>query len=286
VPSRARQALLGAAISAALLGLTWLVALHLGFGQRADQSVLRGFQELSRPAVNSLAAFIAELCNPIPWVFFAAVPVAVALLRRRPRVAVAVAATLLGANATTQLLKPLLAVPRAHDLLSGFAPVTPASWPSGHATAAMSLALASVLAAPPRWRPWVAAAGAAFAVTVSYSFLTLGWHYPSDVLGGFLIACTWTLAVGSGLLVVQARDERPARPRPRPRSRISVGETLAPPGLALLVGLCLAGLVVLVRPHEVASYARAHQAFVVGAAAIGVLGLVVATAVSLVFRQR
>jgi membrane-associated phospholipid phosphatase len=284
VPNRARQALLGAAVSAVLLGLTWLLALHLGFGQRADQSVLRGFQDLGRPAVNSLAAFIAELCNPIPWVFFAAVPVAVALLRRRPRVAIAVVAVLLGANATTQLLKPLLAVPRAHDLLTGFAPVTPASWPSGHATAAMSLALASVLAAPPRWRPWVAAAGAAFAVAVSYSFLTLGWHYPSDVLGGFLVACTWTLAVGSGLLVLQARDERPARARPR--IRISVGETLAPPGLALLVGLCLAGLVVLVRPHEVVSYARAHQAFVVGAAAIGVLGLVVATAVSLVFRQR
>lgn len=284
MPNRARQALLGAAVSAALLGLTWLVALHLGVGQRADQSVLRGFQELSRPAVNSLAAFIAELCNPIPWVFFAAVPVAVALLRRRPRVAMAVAAILLGANATTQLLKPLLAVPRAHDLLTGFAPVTPASWPSGHATAAMSLALASVLAAPPRWRPWVAAAGAAFAVAVSYSFLTLGWHYPSDVLGGFLVACTWTLAVGGGLRVVQARERAPARPAPR--SRVSVAQTLTPPTLALLVGLGLAALVVLVRPHEVASYARGHEAFVAGAAAIGLLGLLVATAVSLVFRQR
>ena len=28
---------------------------------------------------------------------------------------------------------------------------------------------------------------AAFAIAVSYSFLELGWHYPSDVLGGFLI---------------------------------------------------------------------------------------------------
>ena len=63
-----------------------------------------------------------------------------------------------------------------------------ASWPSGHATAAMSFALCAVLAAPARLRPLVAAVGAAFAVAVCYSFLALAWHYPSDVLGGFLVA--------------------------------------------------------------------------------------------------
>jgi len=284
VPNRARQAFLGAAATAALVALTWLVAIHLGFGQRADQSVSRGFQQLSRPAVRSLAEFFAGLCNPTPWVYFAALPIAVALLRRRPRVAIAVSAILVGANVTTHLLKPLLAVPRAHGLLSGVAPVASASWPSGHATAAMSLALASVLAVPARWRPRVAAVGAAFAVVVSYSFLTLGWHYPSDVLGGFLIACTWTLAAGGVLLVVQGHGRRPVRAAPR--TRVSVLETLAPPTLTLLAGLGLAALVVLARPHAVASYLRGHEEFVLGAVAIGLLGLVLATAVSLVFRQR
>ena len=93
---------------------------------------------------------------------------------------------------TTQLLKPLLAAPRPITLLE-FPVVAAASWPSGHATAVMSLALCSVLAAQARLRPFVAALGAAFAVAVCYSFLELGWHYPSDVLGGFLVAAAWTL---------------------------------------------------------------------------------------------
>ena len=161
-----------------------MVAVRLGVGQHADQAILKGFLDLSRPRVNSVATFVARLCDPSPWIYLAAVPILVALGRRRPRVALAVAAILIGANASTQLLKPLLAAPRAHSLLGNLGRISADSWPSGHATAAMSLALAAVLAAPARWRSLVAAVGAAFAVAVSYSFLTLGWHYPSDVFGG------------------------------------------------------------------------------------------------------
>src|SRR5205085_11232822 len=108
-------------------------------------------------------------------------------------------------NGPPELLKPLLAHPRAASLLGGRAPVGAASWPSGHATAAMSLALTYVLAAPGRLRPVVAALGAAFAVAVSYSFLTLGWHYPSDVFGGFLVATVWTLSGIALLFALRAR---------------------------------------------------------------------------------
>ena len=123
----------------------------------------------------------------------AAIPVLIALVRRRPRVAVAIVVILLGANATTQWLKAPLAEPRGRRWA-----VRPwssaASWPSGHATAAMSLALCMVIAAPAALAaPRSAAAMAAFSVAVCYSFLELGWHYPSDVLGGFLVAATWTL---------------------------------------------------------------------------------------------
>src|SRR4029077_15353521 len=98
---------------------------------------------------------------------------------------------------TTQILKPLLATPRWS--IAPWLDVSSSSWPSGHATAAMSLALCSVIAASPRWRPIVGAAMAAFAVAVCYSFLELGWHYPTDVLGGFEIATVWSL-LGAGTL--------------------------------------------------------------------------------------
>ena len=49
--------------------------------------------------------------------------------------------------------------------------------------------------------------------------------------------------------------------------------------------LGLVALVTLARPHEVAAYASAHEAMVIGAPAIALLGLLVATAVSVAFRR-
>jgi membrane-associated phospholipid phosphatase len=283
VPRRARTAFAGAALGGCLVVLTAVVALHVGLGQHVDQVIFRGFLGLSRPRVNSVAGFVARLCNPTPWVYFAAAPVIVALARRRPRVALAVVMILVGANLTTQLLKPLLAVSRAHNLLGDQRPVSAASWPSGHATAAMSLALGAVLAAPGRWRGGVAALGATFAVAVSYSFLTLGWHYPSDVLGGFLIAGSWALAAVGVLFKLEAL--RPRLAAASPVTQVSLRRTVTPSALALAGGIALAALVALAWPHQVAGYVRSHEAFVVGAAGIALLGLLVATAVSSAFRR-
>ena len=284
MPRRARIALTGAAAGVVLLALTWFMSHYVGVGKQADASILRGFADLTRPRLDRVTNFIAHLCNPDEYVFLAAVPVAVALVRRRPRVAAMIALVLLCANETTQLLKPLLAGPR--DPVQ-WVPIDPASWPSGHATAAMSLALCAVIAAPARRRPAVAAAMAAFAIAVSYSFLELGWHYPSDVLGGFLVAGTWTLLGIAGLSILEARraggvvDTARAR-----RPSFSVGEALAPVALVIGVAVALVGLIVLARPHEVLAYVRDHQTFVVGASFIGALGMMLASGLSLMLRRQ
>ncbi len=285
--------MIGAAGATGLLVLTWFAAFHIGLVRHADRSVLQGFSELGDGStIGPLANFIARLCNPNPYVFFAAVPVLIALARRRLRLALAICAILLGANVTTQLLKPLLAQPRgAASVLDGFSPVAAASWPSGHATAAMSLALCCVLAVPSWLRPSMAAVGAAFAVAVSYSFLALGWHYPSDVLGGFLVATTWTLLGVSALLAVQRRRVGPAsldaatpeQAIPAPRSPVT--EALGPPVAAMLAAVVLAVVVAVARPHEVVGYVRAHELFVIGAPLIAVIALALATGVMLAVRR-
>lgn len=274
---RSRNAFIGAAICAALLLLTWLLAIHVGFFENLDRSVFNGFYDLhEQGAIPAIARRIADLCDPKPFLYLAAVPVLVALGRRRPWLALTIGVILVGANVSTQLLKPLIAVPRADPQFSG-------TWPSGHATAAMSLALTTVLAVPPRIRPTVAALGAAFAIAVSYSFLTLGWHYPSDVFGGFLVAATWTL-VGAGALL-QSGLRGPRRAVQEVQERISIQDALAPIAVTVLAAVVLAGLVLLVRPHEVASYAHAHKAFVFGAAAIGALGVALSTGIMLALRR-
>jgi PAP2 superfamily len=145
----------------------------------------------------------------------------------------------------------------------------------------MSLALCCVFAAPARLRPVVASAGAVFAVAVSYSFLSLGWHYPSDVFGGFLVAGTWALLGMSAMYAAGGR--RAARAAEAP---ITAREALGPPAAALVSAIVLGGLVVLARPHQVITYARLHRVFVIGAAAIALLALALATGLTLALRVR
>jgi len=288
---RAGNALLGAACAALLLLATWLLALHVTVFEHLDQSVFRGFYDLGQHGtVASIAAPMAGLCNPKPYVYLVGVPVLIALARRRFRLAVAIGAILLGANVTTELLKALLAQPRAAWLLGGVSPVDPASWPSGHATAVMSLALCMILAVAPRLRPVTAALGAALAVAVSYSFLALGWHYPSDVLGGYLVASTWTLLGVAALRSTELRRRRPREEATGPSAsgrdrRVSLRAALTPPGATLALAVLLAGLLAVARPQEVDAYARAHGAFMVGAAAIGLLALALATGMMLALRR-
>jgi membrane-associated phospholipid phosphatase len=282
MPRRARNALIGAAAGTCLLVLTWYLERYAGIVRRADVSVLRGFLELHRPGLDRLTSAIADLCDPKPYVVLVAVPVIIALLRGRPRVAATLTLIILGANETTQLLKPLLATARAP--LPGWQ-IDAASWPSGHATAAMSLALCAVIAVPARRRPAVAAVMAAFAIAVCYSFLELGWHYPTDVLGGFLVATIWTLAGVAGLTIFEARrSSQLSRLGDGPPS-FSLGEALAPAGAVLIGAIAFAGLLIVTRPHQVVDYARVHQAFMVGALAIGALGLTLAAGLTLMLRR-
>ena len=268
---------MGAGAGIVLLVLTYFAAFQTGVGLRADQAILDGFTGLQRPRVNTAATLITQICNPEPFVILGAVIVLVALVRRRPRVALAVVAILLCANLTTELLKPLLPA----RLLPGLSHAV-RSWPSGHATAAMSLALCAVLVAPRRLRPVAAVVGAGFAVAVSYSILTLEWHWPSDVLGGFLVAGTWTLAVVAALFRIEAR--RAPSSAGETGGELSLRQALTPPAVACAIAALIAGLVVIVHPHQALDYASGHETFIVGAATIGLLSLLVATALTLVRR--
>ena len=282
---RARWALIGGGVGIAALFVTWYAAFHIGFVEQTDEKIFSGFGGLGqRPHVGALANAIAQLCNPDPYVYLAAIPIVVALLRRRLPVALTVGGIILGANITTELLKPLLAEPRAHALLVGkFLPPGAGSWPSGHATAAMSLTLCMILASPARFRPVMATLGAAFTIAVVYSFLALGWHYPTDVLGGFVVATTWTLLGMAALFAAQARQ---GWSQLLTGEMIPTGSALAPPLATLLSAGGVAAIVLIARPAAITSYAKAHAAFVLGAAGIGIMALALATGVMVALLRR
>jgi membrane-associated phospholipid phosphatase len=184
------------------LALIWAVAQFVPAAHLRDALTLRDFTLLSRPHVDSAANFVIHLLKPSLFILWGAALVAFALGQGRPRVAVAVTAVMSLAPLTAETLKPLLAHPHVQV---GAVHVAPASWPSGHATAALALVLSAVLVSPVRLRPVVGALGALFAAAVGCALLILAWHMPSDVLGGYLVAILWTALAVAALRAAERR---------------------------------------------------------------------------------
>jgi membrane-associated phospholipid phosphatase len=149
----------------------------------------RLYFDLSTPNGSAIASTFAKLCNPVPYVYLAAVPVVIGLARRRPLLALGAIMITVGALVTSEVLKSKLGA--SHPTASGYGTYVRHSWPSGAVTAATAVACSLVLVVPPRLRPYAAVLGAAFALAVAGSVVRLGWHYPSDAIGGVLIALTW-----------------------------------------------------------------------------------------------
>jgi membrane-associated phospholipid phosphatase len=243
------------------LSVVALLALASSRAHVRDAAMLHGFVGLDRPRVHDAVVALANLADPVPYAAAGLALIAVALRRGLRWRAGAVAALLVVTGASTQLVKHALAQPRFEAWL-GEHQVGATAWPSGHSTAAMTLALCAVLVAPPAWRLVVALCGGAFAAGVGYALLVLAWHYPSDVLGGILMAGMWTALAVAGLRVV----ERRAAPEPAARSsELANGAIVA--GAAALA----AALVAVVSRDGVALYAAERPTLAVGALVIAAL---------------
>jgi membrane-associated phospholipid phosphatase len=261
VARRPTVPLLVALASLLAMALTGVLALASPGAHERDAAMLHGFVALDRPRVHDAVVVLAHLADPLPYLAVGAALVAWALLRGLRWRAAAVASLLVLTGASTQAVKHALAQPRFEAWL-GAHQVGAAAWPSGHSTAAMTLALCAVLVAPAALRPVVAVLGGAFAAAVGYAVLVLAWHFPSDVLGGFLMAGTWTALAVAGLRVVERR-ERPARAADAAGSR---------PGLGVAAGAALAAAVVAVAPRDaVTLYASERPTLVLGAVVIAAL---------------
>src|SRR3954454_1128674 len=270
-----KLALLGA--FACLYGLlaTGAVALLSSTAQAGDSAALGGFMSLNHGRATEAAVWLAHLCDPPTYGFFSAILVVVALARRRPRTALVVPVVLVGAEVTAQVLKPLLATPRSSEWLE--ANIVAASWPRGHATAALALALCAVLVAPARLRPLVGLLGAGFAAAVAYAILVLAWQLPSDVLGGFLVATMWSLLAVSALVAWEQR--RPTGARPARAGATWPVELVGAAAAGVLLALLAA------RPATFAEFATDHTTALAFVTAIAALALACAGGVVTALRD-
>ena len=208
--ARRQLFLLTSAACAALAVVVYLAVIHLALAQRVDLRVLEDAMAHQTASRASLANDLLAWVSPLGVALIAATLIAGAVAQGRARAGLAAGLTVAGANVTTQLLKPLLAVQRPYP--AGHY-LGPEAWPSGHTTAIVSLVLAFVIVLPPRLRPPGALLGGLFALAALGSIVLLGFHYPSDVLGGVLVASAWAAAAVA--LTGSGRAATAARRRPR-----------------------------------------------------------------------
>jgi membrane-associated phospholipid phosphatase len=218
-----RAALTSAGLSLAAVGL-YAVAVGTAAGRRLDGEA---FLRVSEGRLEPVADTFMHVLDPFTAAAAGIVLVLVAHRRGR-RAAVTVAGFLIACNASAWVLEAALG---ELDPLGGegLRELGPAFYPSGHATAAVSLALAAYLAAPDAHRTAVAAAGVALSALFGCAVVASGTHTPSDVLGAFLLAGAWAAPA----VLIARGDSSPSRGDSSregadPRVTIAGGELDAP----------------------------------------------------------
>jgi membrane-associated phospholipid phosphatase len=156
-----------------------------------------------------LLEYIYALRSPIPFIFFseitalgsatviALVSLALGLalsIAGRMRMALGLLVAVFGSISTETLMKIIIERTRPE----GFSDLLPTSYsfPSGHATASMALygfIIYLLFMLFPKYRVLTGVLGGAVIALVGLSRLYLGVHYPSDVVGGYLLAFLWIL---------------------------------------------------------------------------------------------
>jgi membrane-associated phospholipid phosphatase len=257
VPRSLLQRRLARALAVVLLLFVTLglVIRPSGLGDTIDERTLDVLEPLRVAGDADAWAWATQFGNPVSYALFLVALVLTALLRARPRWALVVPVTMVLSGLTAQGLKRLLADPRPGVVTN--ASIGDAAWPSGHSTAAMTVALLAILLAPRRLRPTAAVLGAGLALAVGLGMVVTGYHYPTDIFGGYLCAAAWVLAAALVMLEWQRRrpvatpvDRRPVRLR-----HVAGPVLLLAPGVltaAALASRDATGVVGTLRGHTVA----------------------------------
>lgn len=192
-----------AAAQGAALFLVWRFFVRSERGQLLDTIALAG-NRIGQDEVDGLANTVLNAVSVASLAIATVVIAVIALARGRVLLTLVVTLFVVAANVTSQIFKWGLYRPNfgvdPERLSAGN------SFPSGHATVAMSVAIALVLVLPPKARGVGAVLGAVYAGVAGVATMSLGWHRPSDVVGSVLIAGAWAAVAGLLLVLAQGRD--------------------------------------------------------------------------------
>lgn len=203
------------------LAAVYLGAVRTAPGQLADETALLG-THTGRRFIGTPVSWLLGLVSEEWLVVGTVVAVALALLRRRPDLAVTAAAVVLLGNVATQLLKAVLTFP---DLGVEIQRPMENTLPSGHTTVATTIAFAILVVLPPRWWAPGGLLAAGYATATGVGTLVMTWHRPSDAVAApLLVGATTALVLALHARYRRARPgaQEPTRLRDLRRARAAV----------------------------------------------------------------
>jgi membrane-associated phospholipid phosphatase len=244
-------------LAAAGVAAIYRVFVRTTTGQVVDTAALRG-ADVRHPQIVEVLNKTLNGTTGASLILVCIAVAAIGLMRKRLDLAVGAAFLVIAANGSAQLLKTHLSRPELDHY------PMPNSFPSGHTTAAASVAFALIQVLPHAIRGLVTLIGASYVAIIAVATVWAAWHRPSDTVAGLLVVIAW-----GGLVCTVLRAKRYRRPGPLAR----VNRTAKLP--LILVGTItgvagLAGLAALIFSERVTDLGFAHGrfAFFAGAACI------------------
>lgn len=216
IPAR----LIGAAAALAVVGacLLALLAVHVSHtvGPGRLDSVIDQHIIARTVFGFDVARTVADLGGPGVVIPLVLVLATIMILVRRPRAALLVVlAPAVASGLTEWVLKPLVQRMFVGTYVQGL------GFPSGHSTGIFSLAFVIVVVTLAHWQPhrptgtqWaISAAAVAVAIAVAVALVIARFHYPTDTVGGALVALVTVIALAIGIDVAAVPLRRARRAR-------------------------------------------------------------------------
>jgi len=155
-----------------------------------EQPLMLALHAFSSEPLNRLAAALSAFGNT-PGMLPVTVMLSSCLYVLHPRATYFLLLSLAGSVVFHAVLKQVFDRPRP-NLWTPIAPEGDFSFPSGHAMFATSLVAALIcLSWPTRWRALMLVLGLTYVLTMMWSRVYSGVHYPTDVLAGALVGLVW-----------------------------------------------------------------------------------------------
>lgn len=263
IPRESWRLLFVAAIAFVAFGLIYALSVQTEIGQRWDNAALsasEGVPEAARDQANDTLGIVST-----GSLLLAGLGLGLILLLRGHKSLALIPLLTIGASMVATELFKLVILPRPQLITSPLIDFN--SYPSGHTSVAASIALAAIIAAPPRLRSLAALGGFALSAGGGVLVTVASWHRPSDALGSFSLTLAVTAAV---LAIAYAWKPQLAARLPR-REDVGAGLVRRIELIGVLSGIVLFALAIVVATFRYGAeidWTRPDAAFLVSLATI------------------